>query len=93
MNSYNIPNDIEEKIRTRDKKCVYCGKAFDGDETIEHIDNNIKNISLENLAICCRACNTSKGQKKVSEWLKSDYCKRKNITSESVADVIKNTLK
>lgn len=93
MNSYNIPASIEEKIRSRDKKCVYCGKDFEGDETIEHIDNNIQNISVENLAICCRACNASKGQKNISEWLESDYCKSKNITTDSVADVIKNALK
>ena len=86
MNSYNIPASIEEKIRSRDKKCVYCGKDFEGDETIE-------NISVENLAICCRVCNASKGQKNISEWLESDYCKSKSITIDSVADVIKNALK
>lgn len=93
MNSYNIPVNIEQKIRTRDKKCVYCGKEFENDKTIEHIDNNIQNINLDNLAICCRSCNASKGKKNVSEWLKSDYCKRKNIATDSVADVIKNALK
>ena len=53
MNSWNIPIELERQIRNRDKKCVYCGKDFEGDETIEHIDNNIQNISVENLAICC----------------------------------------
>lgn len=90
MNSYNIPAEIEKQIRERDKKCVYCGKIFEGDETIEHIDNDVQNICLENLAICCNSCNASKGKKKLSEWLKSDYCKAKNISSDSVADVVKN---
>ena len=93
MNYYNILSNLGKEIRMRDKKCVYCGKDYEGDETIEHIDNNIQNISVENLAICCRACNASKGQKNISEWLESDYCKSKNITTDSVADVIKNALK
>ena len=93
MNSWNIPIELERQIRNRDKKCVYCGKDFKDDETIEHIDNNIQNISVENLAICCRGCNASKGQKNISEWLESDYCKSKSITLDSVADVIKNALK
>ena len=93
MNSYNIPVNIEQKIRTRDKKCVYCGKEFENDKTIEHIDNNIQNISLDNLEIYCCSCNASKDKNNVSEWLKSDYCKTKNIATDSVADVIKNALK
>ena len=35
MNSWNIPIELERQIRNRDKKCVYCGKDFKDDETIE----------------------------------------------------------
>ena len=89
MNNYHIPADIENSARKRDTRCVYCGKEFSGDATIEHIDNDINNISLENIAICCNACNASKGNKKLSEWLESSYCKEHKITKESVAPVIK----
>ncbi|UTC67828.1 MULTISPECIES: HNH endonuclease [unclassified Treponema] len=92
MNNYNIPADLEEKIRNRDNKCVYCSKSFDTDETIEHIDNDVKNISENNIAICCRACNSSKGNRLLHEWLNTNYCKKRNINIETVSDVIKNIL-
>ena len=92
-NSWGVPEELEKQIRERDKVCVYCGKEFVGDDEIEHIDNNVKNISLENIAICCSGCNRSKSNKSLLEWLKSDWCKQKNITIETVAPVIKNYLR
>ena len=92
MSHYNIPLILEQQLRGRDKKCVYCGKIFENDATIEHINNDAADISLENLAIACNACNASKGTKTLTIWLKSDYCRSKKIRFDTVADVIKNAL-
>lgn len=82
-NKWHIPRKLEEKIRSRDKKCIYCHKEF-GKEIKdraewEHIDNDENNITEENIALCCGSCNRSKGAKSLKEWLKSKYCKRKGI--------------
>jgi hypothetical protein len=49
-----------------DFKCVYCGfdgQTFDGWRylTIDHIDPKGPRHDLENLATCCRYCNSCKG--------------------------------
>jgi hypothetical protein len=90
MNNWKIPGEMEAEIRARDKKCVYCGKNF-GDNTPptwEHIINDASIISLENIALCCGPCNSSKGQKELTEWLKSPYCLRNDINMDVVADVV-----
>lgn len=97
-NNYNIPNWLEEKVRGRDTLCVYCriplkkhssAKGTPGDKaTFEHIDNNGP-PSEGNIAMCCAACNASKGVKKLSDWLTSPYCKKKNIDRETVAGIIR----
>lgn len=99
MNKWNIPEWLEEEIRTRDTQCVYCGVAFNPHSlsrkdtpTWEHIINNAIIVTRENIALCCFSCNSSKGTKKLSAWLKSNYCKKKNINFETVADVVKNAL-
>lgn len=94
MNNWNIPKVLENTIRDRDTKCVYCGLKFSKDikPTWEHIINDEKIITLENIALCCRSCNSSKGRQLLKEWINKDYCKRKQISYISVAPVIKNAL-
>ena len=99
MNKWNIPKSIELAIISRDTHCIYCGIKFEsvplkrGDKTSwEHIINDAKIVSLENIALCCVSCNASKGSKPLSDWLNSDYCKRKNISKYTVAPVAKNHL-
>ncbi|MDD2907976.1 MAG: HNH endonuclease [Candidatus Gracilibacteria bacterium] len=97
MNNRNIPNWLEIEIIKRDNNCVYCGVVFDKNDfknkaTWEHIINDENIINISNIALCCASCNSSKGSKELSEWLKSNYCKKKNITSKSVSDVIKKSL-
>ena len=88
MNKWRIPKELEENIRKRDKVCFYCNKEFKNNSkdkaTWEHIDNNAKNISEENIVLCCNSCNASKGTKSLREWLKSDYCKMKGISVKKV---------
>jgi 5-methylcytosine-specific restriction endonuclease McrA len=88
-NKWNIPKELEEKIRKRDKSCVYCHKEFKNTHkdrvTWEHIDNNEKNISEENIVLCCGSCNSSKGTKSLKEWLDSDYCKKLGINKDNIS--------
>jgi hypothetical protein len=59
----------------------------------EHIVNDIRINGIENIALCCMSCNASKGSKLLEDWLKSDYCIKKEITANSVSEVVKIALK
>lgn len=61
--------------------------------TWEHIINDASIVTRENIARCCVACNASKGSKKLSDWLLSNYCNVRGITKDTVADVVKRALK
>lgn len=97
-NNYNIPDWLEEKVRSRDTSCVYCHvklkeyprtKGTPSDKaTFEHVDNDGP-PSEGNIVMCCASCNASKGVKKLSSWFDSQYCKKKNIGKETVANVIR----
>lgn len=98
-NSWNIPADMEKEIRERDKVCVYCGNEFQSHKVSakasaswEHIINDASIVTRENICLCCRGCNASKGQKQLSVWLQTKYCKERGITPESVAPVIKQAI-
>jgi len=97
MNRWNIPSNLEEEIILRDQECVYCGCKFSDNSkkttaTWEHITNDMRIITRENIARCCSSCNASKGSKLLSDWLDSKYCKTKGINSLSVAHVIQEAL-
>lgn len=97
MNLRNIPSWLENEVRSRDKNCIYCGIKFDkkskkNTATWEHIVNDAKIITRENISLCCFSCNASKGAKDLSVWLDSKYCKEKNITPESIAHIAKQAL-
>ena len=98
-NRWGIPKEVEEIVLKRDNTCVYCGISFiDFDQnkktkkTWEHIINDIKINSADNIALCCGSCNASKGNKKLVKWLNSKYCLTKKINSESVSIVVKRHL-
>lgn len=98
-NKWNIPPWLEAEVRNRDLVCVYCAQAFTSPKVStrsapswEHIINDAKIVTRENIALCCRGCNASKGQKRVSDWLLSPYCKAKGITAETVAPVVKQAI-
>jgi hypothetical protein len=61
--------------------------------TWEHIINDAKIITRENIARCCVACNSSKGTKPLDDWMESTYCKKHGINKETVADVIRKALR
>jgi hypothetical protein len=98
-NSWNIPERLENEFRGRDKACVYCGVEFTPAKVSmktaaswEHIINDVKIITRENIALCCCACNASKGQKQLSVWLQSKYCKDRGISQESVAPIVQQAI-
>lgn len=102
MNRWGIPEELEKKVRRRDKHCIYCRvhlleSPSDSDSrkavaTWEHIVNDATIVTLENIARCCAPCNSSKGTKRLSDWLNSNYCKQRGITIDSIADVAKQAL-
>ena len=97
MKRWNIPDNLELEVRARDVRCIYCGVEMlarpraDGRRarvaTWEHIINDARVITRENIALCCTACNASKGTKLLGEWLKSTYCKSRGITADTIARV------
>ena len=98
-NNWNIPDWLENEVRKRDRTCVYCGIEFTPAKVSkksaaswEHIINDAKIITRENIVLCCCGCNASKGQKQLSIWLQSNYCKDRGITADSVAPIIKQAV-
>ncbi|MCI5222863.1 MAG: HNH endonuclease [Candidatus Electrothrix sp. AR4] len=98
-NNWNIPTWLEKEIRERDKTCVYCGVEFTPSHVSkktaaswEHIINDAKIITRENIALCCCGCNSSKGAKGLSAWLKSKYCIERSITELTVAPIIREAI-
>ena len=102
MNNWGIPSWVENEVMGRDKNCVYCGipmiskMPLNGSRravaTWEHIINDARIVTRENIARCCVACNSSKGTKKLSEWIQSNYCKKYGINKDTVAGVVKAAL-
>jgi hypothetical protein len=98
MNKWNIPDWLEREVIARDACCVYCGIKFGSCGTRkskpswEHIINDEHIITRENIALCCISCNASKGARLLADWIISTYCKNKNITPQSVSDVVKGAL-
>lgn len=103
MNKWGIPPWLELEVRQRDRACVYCGVQMlevptaDGSRrsvaTWEHIINDARIVSRENIVRCCASCNASKGTKKLSLWMMTPYCKRRGIGIDTVADIIKRALR
>ena len=98
-NNWNIPIWLEKEVRERDTVCVYCGDEFTPAKVSkksaaswEHIINDAKIITRENITLCCCGCNSSKGQKQLSVWLQTKYCKERGISPESVAPIIKKAI-
>ena len=100
-NKYGIPKDDEEEIRARDKTCIYCHISMKGfphamgpsGATIEHLNNDGSFDKKHNIAICCRSCNSSRGEKKLMDWFKSLYCIERNINEKTVAKPVKEYIR
>jgi hypothetical protein len=101
VNRWNIPPQLEVEVLARDICCVYCGVDFrlylpalgrGACPSWEHIINDARIVTIRNIVRCCISCNASKGAKDIRVWLESSYCKRKGISRDSVAQVVKDVL-
>jgi hypothetical protein len=97
-NTYGISEQDEREIRARDKTCVYCQKLMKKSRrsfgaTIEHFNNDGPFDEKYNVAICCRGCNSSKGTKKLLDWLQTDYCGKKNINVKTVSKPVRDYMR
>lgn len=98
-NRWGIPINVENLVIARDTSCVYCGVSFSTTASSrktkpswEHIVNDIRINGINNIALCCMSCNASKGAKLLEVWLESDYCRKKEITTETVATVVREAI-
>lgn len=98
-NKWGIPKDVEEYVLKRDLSCVYCGVDFSINHesrktkpSWEHIVNDIRISTIDNIALCCTSCNASKGAKLIEDWLEGKYCKTKGINRFTVAQVVKDAI-
>lgn len=60
----------EAVLIAHESRCLYCGR-FDLELTIDHIEPRFAGggHDLRNLAPACRSCNSSKGARRLHEWL------------------------
>jgi hypothetical protein len=103
MNMWGIPDWLEKEVRARDTKCIYCGVEMlhtvtrggrrKAAATWEHIINDARIVTRENIALCCSACNSSNGQRTLDAWLQSSYCVKHGINETTVAQVVKDALR
>ncbi len=88
---HGIPLEIEDKIRARDVRCVYCQKTMVPTSgarradwaTIEHLDHlppfkYREGQTADDFAIACSSCNSSRGHMPMEEFI----AKRRKSTAE-----------
>jgi hypothetical protein len=73
------------------------GKLAD-QATIEHLSFDgpfyvRDGLKKKDLAICCRGCNSSRGERRLLDWFKLDYCLSRNISEDTVAEPVKRYLR
>jgi len=57
--------------------------------TIEHLNYLPPWNNPATVVICCWRCNSSRGNKKLEDWLETDYCILKKITLDTVAEPVR----
>lgn len=98
-NRWGIPGWLEREVLARDAACVYCGVRFGEPDaprrdraSWEHIVNDARITTRDNIALRCVGCNASKGRRDVGVWLAGRYCEAKGITPETVAPIVQRAL-
>jgi len=107
-NRFQIPRDVETRLRRSFKVCAYCGRrmkpraGINGDRratpTIEHLNRAgpfywSDGLQEEHLVIVCAQCNSSRGTKRLADWFASPYCLAKRITARTVASQVREYLR
>jgi hypothetical protein len=49
-------------------------------------------LQPEDIVICCRSCNSSRGRRRLWDWFQSEYCIQRNINLETVAHPVRRYL-
>jgi 5-methylcytosine-specific restriction endonuclease McrA len=99
VNRWNIPEALELEVIERDQACVYCGRLFASAarrgerQSWEHIINDARLVTRENIALCCISCNASKGAKDLAVWLETKYCRNREIHAGTIAPVAQAALR
>lgn len=60
--------------------------------TWEHIINDARIVTRENIALCCTSCNSSKGQKVLAAWITSEKCINRGVTEATIAPIVRAAL-
>jgi 5-methylcytosine-specific restriction endonuclease McrA len=63
-------------------RCVYCGQRFPPEElTVDHLEPRVRggDRSDGNLVTACGGCNTLKGHRRLSEYLRAEAAARTNF--------------
>jgi hypothetical protein len=97
---WKVPRDLALAVIARDLHCIYCNRDFAAEilgqraakASWEHINNDESIVTLENIALCCIGCNSSKGTKTLGEWLQSKYCQTRGIGRDTIAAVAAGSL-
>ena len=91
---WNIPADLAKQVIRRDLVCIYCRQPFVGPDgemrrraSWEHIINDLSLVTLSNIALSCHGCNSSKNALPLQQWLASNYCRSRSITTQTIAPV------
>ncbi|MBP6945759.1 MAG: hypothetical protein KBC74_01670 [Candidatus Pacebacteria bacterium] len=97
-NNYGLPKDELQRIFKRDKICVYCHKKMTDHGahnkrsnwyTIEHLNYLPPWNNPATVTICCWSCNSSRGNKKIRDWFKTDFCITRDINEDTVAEPVR----
>jgi 5-methylcytosine-specific restriction endonuclease McrA len=63
-------------------RCVYCGECFETDElSVDHVQPRVRggDHSDGNLVTACKGCNTAKGPRRLSDFLRESEAVRANF--------------
>jgi 5-methylcytosine-specific restriction endonuclease McrA len=90
IDDYSISKESLQTLIQKQNFCVYCGSKEH--LTFDHIIPISKNgsHSIHNLTISCKECNCSKGNKSLSDWLLTSFCKNKNIRRDTLPIELQN---
>lgn len=101
---YGVSEDVIRNIIDRDQVCIYCSRKMlwhksligtSGDKrTIEHFNEKYVYAAREdNVGICCGSCNSSRSDRNLLYWFKTQYCLENNISEKTVSSPIKEFIK
>ena len=60
--------------------------------TYDHLNPNLPH-SLLNTVLACGSCNSSKADILLFDWFNTYYCKKRNINSETISQIVLELLK